>query len=235
MIRYFLTRRPSALFPRLYETPTHSSPTGALPFASQAGNNQEGSTESATNSVHTPSDQAPSTDGSTQQDESLTTEQQLERLLEEKENKIAELNDRTLRVLAEMENVRMIARRDVDNAKRYAIAPFANSLLSVADNLGLALKAVPQEALDDPNNQQLKGLFVGVGATEAELLKVFAKHGITRFGDVGDKFDPNRYQALFEAPMAEHEPGTVIDVSKLGYALGDRILRPAEVGVSRAP
>lgn len=154
--------------------------------------------------------------------------------LEEKEAQLADLNDRTLRVLAEMENVRMIARRDVENAKKYAVMPFAQALLSVADNLGLALKSVPEDALTSDDAQpHLKGLYTGVGATESELLKVFAQHGINRFGTVGDKFDPNKYQAMFEVPSPDHEPGTVVDVTKQGYTIGDRILRPAEVGVSR--
>lgn len=159
--------------------------------------------------------------------------QQLEQSVVDLQLQVTELRDRVLRELAEMENVRTIARRDVENAKRYSILPFATSLLSVADNLGLALKAVPKESLDDPNNVQLKGLYAGVGATEAELLKVFSQFGIARFGDIGDKFDPNRYQAMFEAPVDGHEPGTVIDVAKMGYAMGDRILRPAEVGVCK--
>lgn len=167
--------------------------------------------------------------------EELSDVERLSKQLEEKEAAISDLNDRTLRVLAEMENVRMIARRDVDNAKKYAITPFAKAILSVADNLGLALKAVPETVVNaDDADPQLKGLFTGVGATEAELLKVFSQHGIQRFGDVGDKFDPNKYQAMFEAPMPDSEPGTVISVTKSGYTLGDRILRPAEVGVSKA-
>lgn len=162
--------------------------------------------------------------------------EQLTKQLEEKDEKIADLNDRTLRVLAEMENVRMIARRDVDNAKKYGIVPFAKALLSVADNIGLALKAVPKEIIEaEDADPQLKGLFVGVGATESELLKVFTQHGIDRFGAVGDKFDPNKYQAMFEVPSDSVEPGTVIDVTKLGYMIGDRVLRPAEAGVSKAP
>lgn len=155
--------------------------------------------------------------------------------LEEKDAQLAEMNDKTLRVLAEMENVRMIARRDVENAKKYGAMPFAHALLSVADNLGLALKSVPEDALNSPDEQHLKGLHAGIGATESELLKAFSQHGIQRFGAVGDTFDPNKYQAVFEAPSPDHEPGTVMDVTKLGYTFGDRILRPAEVGVSKAP
>lgn len=165
----------------------------------------------------------------------LTEVEKLTQQLKDKQTELAELNDKTLRMLAEMENVRMIARRDVENAKKYAITPFATAMLTVADNLGMALKAVPKsEVTSSDANPQLKGLFGGVDATQSELLKVFSQHGITPFGAVGDTFDPNRYQAVFEAPSAEHQPGTVIDVSKLGYTIGVRILRPAEVGVSKS-
>lgn len=231
MLRAFVARGHTVWAPRLYRL--HPSRISTRLLATES--KQEGP---ADNSAPSPDPsataEAPADEGA-QAAVPLTVEQQLAKQLEETELELASLNDRALRVLAEMENVRMIARRDVDNAKRYAVMPFAKGLLSVADNLGLALKAVPQEALDSPDSQQLKGLYTGVGATEAELLKVFGQHGITRFGDVGDRFDPNMYQAVFEAPSLEHEPGTVIDVTKVGYTIGDRILRPAEVGVSKAP
>lgn len=175
-------------------------------------------------------------DEATQGDAELSEVEQLQKQLEEKDAQILELNDRSLRTLAEMENVRMIARRDVDNTRKYAAVPFAKSILGVADNLGLALGSVDEEKLEAADTDpMMKGLFVGIQATESELLKVFSKHGISRYGSVGDKFDPNRYQAMFEAPSAEHEPGTVISVQKVGYEMEERVLRPAEVGVSKAP
>lgn len=201
----------------------------------------------ASNGENKPSDSSSSEQASVQSDgspesatsgEPLSDIEQLQQQLAEKDAHIAELNDRALRALAEMENVRMIARRDVDNTRKYAAVPFAKSILGVADNLGLALGSVDKKLIDgDAGNVDplLKGLFVGVQATEAELLKVFAQHGITRYGAVGDKFDPNKYQAMFEAPSPDHEPGTVINVQKLGYEMEDRVLRPAEVGVSKAP
>lgn len=232
MLRAFVARGQTVWAPRLYR-PLPSRISSRL-LATES--KQEGSTDNPAPSPDpSASAEAAAAAEVAQTAVPLTAEEQLAKQLQEKELELASLNDRTLRVLAEMENVRMIARRDVDNAKRYAVMPFAMGLLSVADNLGLALKAVPQEALDNPDNHQLKGLYTGVGATESELLKVFAQHGITRFGDVGDQFDPNKYQAVFEAPSPAHKPGTVIDVTKLGYAIGDRILRPAEVGVAKAP
>jgi molecular chaperone GrpE len=152
--------------------------------------------------------------------------------LAKKDAAIAELNDRALRALAEMENVRAIARRDVAQAREFGITAFARGLLVVADNLGLALHAVPEEHLE--KDHILQALHTGVKATEAELLKVFRQNGVEQFGALGDAFDPNRHQALFEAPSDSTAPGMVVDVTKVGYAIGDRVLRPAEVGVSKA-
>lgn len=168
--------------------------------------------------------------------EPLSQVETLTRQLGEMEAQLADLDDRTLRTLADMENVRTIARRDVENARKYAIMPFAKSILTVADNLGLALSSVDKEHVEAADADPiLKGLHVGIGATETELLKVFSQFGISRFGIVGDKFDPNKYQAMFEAESQEYDPGTVINIHKVGYEMGDRVLRPAEVGVSRAP
>lgn len=237
MLRTVL-RSPSALYlQRAVSIPTRRSTIfRLLATESKQPSDQAPAAESSSSGVSTNPSEAtadPSSDGTTSDASHV---EQLTKQLEEKDAQIAELNDRTLRTLAEMENVRMIARRDVDNARKYAAVPFATSLLSVADNLGLALSSVDEKLLQaDDVNPQLKGLHIGVAATESELLKVFSQHGITRFGEVGDKFDPNKYQAMFEAPTTDVEPGTVTGVTKMGYQLGDRILRPAEVGVSRAP
>lgn len=212
-----------ALRPRRVQRAWASSAEGTKPAPGDAAAGSDPNSEDSSSSL-------PSQPAESQSEvEALKTE------LEERDVQIAELNDRTLRVLAEMENVRTIARRDVENARKFGIVPFAKGLLDVADNLGLALKAVPEDVLSaadaDPG---LVGLHAGVRATERELLKVFAQHGMTRFGEVGDKFNPNMYQAIFEAPSPSAEPGTVIDVAKLGYAIDDRVLRPAEVGVAKA-
>lgn len=155
-------------------------------------------------------------------------EDELRRQLSVKDDKITELNDKSLRVLAEMENVRAIARRDVANSKQYGIVGFAKSLLDVADNLSLALKSVPEDK-QTPDN----ALYTGVKATEVELLKVFGQHGLKKYGTVGDTFDPQLHQAMFEAPTDKVAPGIILDVTKEGYSIGERILRPAEVGVSK--
>jgi molecular chaperone GrpE len=152
--------------------------------------------------------------------------------LAKKDSAIAELNDRALRALAEMENVRAIARRDVVHAREFGITAFARGLLVVADNLGLALNAVPDENLK--KDMHLEALHTGVKATESELLKVFRQNGVEQFGSVGETFDPNRHDALYEAPSDTAKPGTIVDVAKVGYAIGDRVLRPAEVGVAKS-
>lgn len=94
------------------------------------------------------------------------------------------------------------------------------------------MRVVPDERL--AADDVLRGLHEGVEATERELQKVLNQNGVEKFGEKGDVFDPNRHQALFEAPTSEVDPGTVVDVTKTGYAIGDRVLRPAEVGVSKA-
>lgn len=197
----------------------------------------QSASESSTPDSPSPPTQSTSDDASGEQTAAEPSQiDVLTKALEKKDAELSELNDRTLRTLAEMENVRMIARRDVHTARKYAVVPFAKDILSVADNLGLALGSVDKAHVEGADaDPMLQGLHTGVGATESELLKVFSKHGISRYGAVGDKFDPNKYQALFEVPTEDHEPGTVISVQKLGYEMGERVLRPAEVGVSRAP
>ena len=133
-----------------------------------------------------------------------------------------------LRSLADMENVRTIAKRDVHKAKEFAIQGFAKQLLDVSDNLGRALEAVPENA----SKEQLETLVEGVEMTRKELDKVFLNNGIVRYGEVGDEFDPHKYDALYELPLTEDKKaGTVGDVLKQGFTLKDRVLRPAQVGI----
>ncbi|MEZ5840330.1 MAG: nucleotide exchange factor GrpE [Hyphomicrobiales bacterium] len=147
-----------------------------------------------------------------------------------KEN--ADLKDRVLRTMAEMENLRRRTEREVRDAGQYAIASFARDLLAVADNLRRALDAVGDEAraTADPT---LTALLEGVEMTERELLKVYEKHGVTRLEPTGQKFDPNFHQAMFEIPDPSVPAGTVAQVMQAGYVIGERVLRPAMVGVAR--
>lgn len=141
----------------------------------------------------------------------------------------AELKDQLLRALAEVENVRRRAKREVEDARKYAVASFAKDILTVGDNLGRALMAVPEDA----DNDDLRALIDGVSLTERELLSVMERHGIRKIEPKGEKFDHNLHQAMFEVDAPDAEPGTVIEVAQPGYVIGDRLLRPAMVGVAK--
>ncbi len=145
----------------------------------------------------------------------------------------ASLKDRLLRLAAEMENLRKRTEREKAEATLYAASNFARDLLSVADNLSRALQALPSDERDSAGEIE-KNLIAGVEVTERELLNVFQRHGIRRIEAVGQKFDPNFHQAMFEVPTNEKPPGTVMQELQSGYAVGERCLRPSLVGVAKA-
>jgi len=141
-----------------------------------------------------------------------------------------ELKDRVLRVYAEMENLRKRAERDVKDAQAYAGTKLARDLLGVHDNLGRAL-----EATDDAVREVAGPLVEGVELTHRELLSAFQKHSIEPVTpEIGAKFDPKLHEAMFEAPVADAKPGTVIQVMEKGFTISGRLLRPARVGVAAA-
>ena len=144
----------------------------------------------------------------------------------------AEARDRMLRTLAEMENLRKRTAREVSDARMYGITGFARDVLDIADNLQRALDAVPAEARAnaDPG---LKALIEGVELTERSLHNTLEKNGVKRLDPSGSKFDPNFHQAMFEVPDASVPAGTVVQVVQAGYTIGERVLRPALVGVSK--
>ncbi len=144
----------------------------------------------------------------------------------------AELKDKLLRTLAEMENLRRRTEREVADARVYGIASFARDVLTVADNMERALQALDDE-LREKADTLVKGLLDGVELTERELGKVLEKHGIKKLEPRGEKFDPNFHQAMYEAPDASVPAGHVVQVVQPGYTIGDRVLRPALVGVSK--
>ena len=146
----------------------------------------------------------------------------------------AELKDRVLRTLADMENLRKRTERERAEATLYAATNFARDLLNVADNFSRALAALlpEQRAAAD---EVCSNLIAGIEVTERELINVFERHGIKRIEALGQKFDPNMHQAMFEVPMADEPPGTIVKVMQDGYAIGNRCLRPALVGVAKAP
>lgn len=145
----------------------------------------------------------------------------------------AALRDRLLRTAAEMDNFRKRAEREKAEATLYAATNFARDLLSVADNMSRALAAVPAEARELADDAT-KNLLTGVEMTQRELLNVFQRHNIRKVETVGAKFDPNLHQALFEVPTKDHPPGTVVQEMQSGFAIGNRCLRPAMVGVAKA-
>ena len=147
-----------------------------------------------------------------------------------KENE--ELKDRTLRVAADMENLRRRTARDVHDARAYAIANFARDMLAVSDDLNRALAAIPAEAKAS-GDAGFKALIEGVELTERAMLNALERHGVKKLEPQGEKFDPNFHQAMFEVPNPDVPANTVVQVVQTGYVIGDRVLRPAMVGVSR--
>ncbi|GJE43152.1 nucleotide exchange factor GrpE [Methylobacterium soli] len=143
-----------------------------------------------------------------------------------------ELKDRVLRTLAEMENLRRRTEREVADARTYAVTNFARDMLNVADNVRRAVESVPAETRSGADGA-FKGLLDGIELTERDLTKTLERHGVKLIEPQGQRFDPNRHQAMFEVPNAEVPTGTVVQVVQSGYVIGDRVLRPALVGVAK--
>ena len=146
---------------------------------------------------------------------------------------IAELKDKLLRALAENENQIRRARRDREDATKYAAANFARDMLGVADNIRRAMESVPDGL--DQEDEAIKAFLEGVALTERELLTTLERHGIKKISPLGEQFDHEHHEALFEMPTGDAEPGTVMQVVEDGYIIHDRLLRAARVGVSKAP
>jgi len=144
----------------------------------------------------------------------------------------AGLKDKVLRTLAEMENLRRRTEREVADARTYATTNFARDILNVADNLRRALETVPAEARAAAEGALL-AILEGIELTERDLLKTLERHGIRKIEPKGERFDPNLHQAMFEVPDPSVPNGTVREVVQAGYVIGDRVLRPALVGVAK--
>jgi molecular chaperone GrpE len=157
---------------------------------------------------------------------------ELECALADANAKIAELKDQTLRALAESENVRRRVQRDRDEALKFATTGLAKDLLPVADNLRRALDAIPKDALE--KDEALRNFATGVEMTERLLLAALERHQIKRIEALGQKFDSNLHQAMFELPGTGQPAGTVVQVLEAGYTINDRLLRPALVGIAKA-
>jgi molecular chaperone GrpE len=148
------------------------------------------------------------------------------------EAQVAELRDRFLRAVAESDNIRKRAEKDVADARSYGITAFARDVLTVADNLARTIEHVSAEARAsaDPS---LKALLDGVELTERDLQMILQKNGVKPINPMGEKFDPHFHQAMFEVPDSGRPHGTVVQVEQPGYAIGERVLRPAMVGVAK--
>ncbi len=148
------------------------------------------------------------------------------------QDEIAQLNDRVLRLAAELENTRRRAGREKLDASRYAIAGFTRDLLAVADNFERALRAAGDESQPATSDEAISGLIAGLRMTEKELFNVFERHGVQRVFPEGEKFDPHLHQAVAQVPSETVPTGHVVDVAQAGFTIGDRVLRAAMVTVS---
>jgi len=153
-------------------------------------------------------------------------------LVEALSKEAADYKDKHLRTLAEMENLRRRTDREVADSRVYGISNFARDIVAVADSMARGASALSAELRDNADGG-LKALLDGVELTERELQKVLEKHGVKKFDPLGEKFDPNLHQAMFEMPDPSRPSGTVAQVIQPGYMIGDRVLRPALVGVAK--
>ena len=148
-------------------------------------------------------------------------------------SEIEALKNDLLRAMAETDNVRKRAQKEKEEALKYGIANFARELTSVSDNLRRALTSIPESAL--ASNEMLKALYDGVVMTESTLLSAYDKFGIKKISPLGEKFDHSFHQAMLEIETPDSPPGTIVQVLQDGYTLHDRLLKPALVGVAKAP
>lgn len=144
----------------------------------------------------------------------------------------AQLKDRALRTMADMENLRRRTEKEIADARTYAVSSFARDMLNVADNMRRGIESVPQEQRASAEGG-FKTLLEGVELTERDLLKTLEKYGIKQIDPLGQRFDPNLHQAMFEAEDTSVISGIVVQVVQAGFVIGERVLRPALVGVSK--
>jgi len=164
-------------------------------------------------------------------DSKETAEQ--ENSINPEQQKIKDLEDKILRMAADMENLRKRTEKEMDETRKYALTVFARDLLDVIDNLERAQKNIPNEEL--AKNELLKTISDGIKMTGSGLLGILEKHGIKSINpEKGEKFDHNFHQAVVELPSPDQEPGTIVHVMQSGYIIKDRLLRPAMVGVAKA-
>ena len=144
---------------------------------------------------------------------------------------IADLKDQLLRTMAESENIRKRTLKEVEQAKKYSHISFVRDLVSSVDNLKRALDSVPEDKTDLP--EPITNLILGLEIVEKEIVTTLERHNIKQISPLGDKFDYNFHQAMFEVPTNDSEPGLIVEVSQNGYLLYERLVRPAMVGISK--
>ena len=149
----------------------------------------------------------------------------------ELEQKVVDLKDQLMRSLADSENLRKRTQKDIEHAKKYSHISFIKELVSSVDNLQRALQSIPEDTSSLP--EPIKNLIIGLEIVEKEVISTLEKHNVKQINPLGEKFDYNFHQAMFEVVTNESDPGTVVEVSQKGYLLYDRLVRPAMVGIAK--
>ena len=148
------------------------------------------------------------------------------------EEKLEDAENRILRTLAETENLRKRYEREKEDLSNYVISNFAKETLSILDNLQRALNSIKTDEIKD-NDENISKFVEGIELTEKQIITIFEKFKIVKIESFDTNFDPNMHQAMFEVESEDKEPGTVVEVVQEGYKIGERLLRPALVGVSK--
>ena len=164
-------------------------------------------------------------------DQSKIKEENNTDTVSELEQKVLDLKDQLMRALADGENLRKRTLKDIENSKKYSHISFVKDLITSVDNFQRALKAVPEDKSSLP--EPIQNLIIGLEIVEKEISATLEKHNIKLIDPLGEKFDYNFHQAMFEVPTNEEEPGKIVEVSQKGYVLHDRLVRPAMVGISK--
>ena len=164
-------------------------------------------------------------------DSSEDIQEHKDEIVLELEQKIVDLKDQLMRSLADGENLRKRTQKDIEHAKKYSHISFIKELVSSVDNLQRALQSIPEDTSSLP--EPIKNLIVGLEIVEKEVISTLEKHNVKQINPLGEKFDYNFHQAMFEVVTNESDSGTVVEVSQKGYLLYDRLVRPAMVGIAK--
>ena len=197
--------------------------------AQSASNNEHDSAQYGDDPL-APTEDTPDAEetGQTSTDQDLSAEA---KRISELESQLAESKNQLARAVAETENVRKRAAKEREDASKYAISSFAKDMLSIADNFRRALESVPDDIRGQ--DERIDNLLNGLEATERELEKTLARHNIAKLEPIGEIFDPNYHEVMYEVSAPDKQAGTVVQLMEPGYTLNERLLRPAKVGVAR--